>query len=69
MRVSERELKKRGVNVVTPGPAELESWRKLSESVFPLVRGKYMPAEAFDAVIKLSGEYRQQKKAPGAGSR
>jgi len=63
-------MKKRGLNVVKPGPAELEAWHKLLESVFPLVRGKYMPAEAFDAVIKASGEYRQQKKAaPGTGSR
>jgi TRAP-type C4-dicarboxylate transport system substrate-binding protein len=62
-------MKKRGLNVVKPNPAELESWHKLLESVFPLVRGKYMPAEAFDKVIKLSAEYRQQKKAPGTGSR
>lgn len=62
-------MKKRGLNVVTPGPAELASWHKLLESVFPLVRGKYMPAEAFDAVTKFSAEYRQQKKAPGTGSR
>ena len=62
-------MKKRGLNVVKPGPAELESWHKLLESVLPLVRGKYMPAEAFDAVIKFSGEYRQQKKTPGTGSR
>lgn len=62
-------MKKRGLNVVKPGPAEIEAWRKLSESVFPLVRGKYMPAEAFDTAIKFSGEYRQQKKAaPGIGS-
>jgi TRAP-type C4-dicarboxylate transport system substrate-binding protein len=67
---SVQALKKRGVNVVTPGPAELESWRKLSESVFPLVRGKYMPAEAFDMAIKFSAQYRQQKKkAPAIGSR
>jgi TRAP-type C4-dicarboxylate transport system substrate-binding protein len=63
-------MKKKGLNVVKPGPAEIESWHKLSESVFPLVRGKYMPAEAFDTAIKFSGEYRQQKKtAPGTGSR
>jgi len=63
-------MKKRGLNVVKPGPADLESWHKLSESVFPLVRGKYMPADAFDNAIKFSGEYRQQRKsAPGAGSR
>jgi TRAP-type C4-dicarboxylate transport system substrate-binding protein len=60
-------MKKRGLNVVKPGPADLESWHKLLESVFPLVRGKYMPAEAFDAVIKYSAEYRQQKK-PAAGN-
>ena len=62
-------MKKRGLNVVKPNPSELASWHKLLESVLPLVRGKYMPAEAFDTVIKLSGEYRQQKKAPGTGSR
>ena len=63
-------MKKRGLNVVKPGPAEIESWRKFTESVFPLVRGKYMPAEAFDAALKFSGEYRQQRqKAPGTGSR
>ena len=63
-------MKQRGLNVVTPGPADLESWHRLLESVFPLVRGKYMPAEAFDAVIKYSAEYRQQKKpAPGTGAR
>lgn len=63
-------MQKRGLNVVKPGPAEIESWRKLLESVLPLVRGKYMPADAFDTAIKFSGEYRQQKKAaPGNGSR
>jgi TRAP-type C4-dicarboxylate transport system substrate-binding protein len=63
-------MKKHGLNVVKPGPAELEAWHKLLESVFPLVRGKYMPTEAFDTAVKLSGEYRQQKKtSPGTGSR
>jgi TRAP-type C4-dicarboxylate transport system substrate-binding protein len=63
-------MKTRGLNVVKPGPAEIEAWHKFLESVFPLVRGKYMPAEAFDAAIKFSGEYRQQKqKAPAVGSR
>jgi TRAP-type C4-dicarboxylate transport system substrate-binding protein len=65
-----KAMKTRGLNVVKPSPAELESWHKLLESVFPLVRGKYMPAEAFDAAVRFSGEYRQQKKtAPGTGSR
>jgi TRAP-type C4-dicarboxylate transport system substrate-binding protein len=65
-----KAMQARGLNVVKPGSAELESWHKLLESVFPLVRGKYMPAEAFDAAIKYSGEYRQQKKsASGTGSR
>jgi len=63
-------MKKRGLNVVTPDPGDLASWHKLLESVFPLVRGKYMPAEAFDAVIKFSSDYRQQRKtAAGTGSR
>ncbi len=63
-------MKKRGLNVVKPGPAELESWHKLFESVVPLVRGNYIPADAFDTAIKFSAEYRQQKQtAPGIGSR
>ena len=63
-------MKKHGLNVVTPGPAELESWRKLLDSVLPLVRGKYMPAEAFDSAMKYAAEYKKQKTSPpGTGAR
>jgi TRAP-type C4-dicarboxylate transport system substrate-binding protein len=61
-------MQKKGLNVVKPNPTELAAWHKMIESVFPLVRGKYMPAEAFDAVIKFSAEYRRQKNAPGTGT-
>jgi TRAP-type C4-dicarboxylate transport system substrate-binding protein len=65
-----KAMQTRGLNVVKPSSAELDSWHKLLESVFPLVRGKYMPAEAFDSAIKYSREYRQQNKsASGTGSR
>lgn len=63
-------MKKHGLNVVKPGPAELEAWRKLLDSVLPLVRGKYMPADAFDAVTKYAAEYTKQKSTPpGTGAR
>ncbi len=63
-------MKKKGLIVVKPSPAELASWRKLPESVYPLVRGAYMPADAFDMAIKFSGEYRKQRPpAPGTGTR
>ena len=56
-------MKKHGLNVVTPSAAELEAWHKLVAGVFPLVRGKYMPAEAFDTVMGFNAEYRQRKSA------
>jgi TRAP-type C4-dicarboxylate transport system substrate-binding protein len=63
-------MKSRGLVVVTPSAAEIALWRKLPEGVYPLVRGAYMPADAFDKAIKLSGEYRRQKtQAPATGAR
>ncbi len=63
-------MKKHGLEVVKPGPADTEAWRKLIQSVFPIVRGDYMPADAFDMAIRLSAEYRTQRhKPPAVGSR
>jgi hypothetical protein len=38
------------------------------EDVYPQVRGKIMPAEAFDAVKKYRDEYRAKRRAGGSGT-
>lgn len=49
---------KRGLKV-TPVPAAVETeWRQVSESVYPKIRGKVVPAEVFDQTLKLIAEYR-----------
>lgn len=54
-------MKKRGLTVHTPSPAELEAWEKLAESAYPTIRGKMVPADLFDEVRKLVAEYREKK--------
>jgi len=41
-----------------PPPAEAE-WRKIVEDIYPEIRGKITPADIFDEVIRVRGEYRR----------
>ena len=55
-------MKKRGLKVqqVTP---ELEAeWRRAAEQMYPMIRGKMVPAESFDEVQRLLKEYRAQAR-------
>jgi TRAP-type C4-dicarboxylate transport system substrate-binding protein len=56
---------KNGLKVHKVPPEVQAQWRKMVEDVYPQVRGKILPAEAFDAVRKYRDEYR----ASGAGKR
>jgi TRAP-type C4-dicarboxylate transport system substrate-binding protein len=61
-------MKKRGliVHAVTP---EIEAeWRKMSEGVYPKIRGNLVPADVFDEVSKLLAEYRSQPR-PSVGAK
>ena len=50
------------VNLVTP---QIEGeWRKLTTVLYPQIRGKLVPADIFDEIQKLVGEYRDAKGAP-----
>jgi len=49
---------KNGLKVHKVPPEVQAQWRKMVEDVYPEVRGKIMPAEAFDAVKKYRDEYR-----------
>lgn len=44
--------------------AEVEAeWRSAAEQMYPLIRGRMVPAEAFDEVQRLLREYRQERSA------
>ena len=45
-----KAMQSKGLNLVVPSDVEAAEWNKLEAKVFPAVRGKVIPAEAFDAV-------------------
>jgi TRAP-type transport system periplasmic protein len=53
-------MKKRGLNVVPVDARAREAWLKIAESVYPKIRGRIVPAEAFDEAMKYRDEYRKR---------
>ncbi len=53
-------MKVRGLNVVPVDAKAREAWTKLVESVYPMIRGRIVPAEAFDEAMKYRDEYRKR---------
>jgi TRAP-type C4-dicarboxylate transport system substrate-binding protein len=54
-------MQKRGL-VVHPVPPQVEEeWMKLTKVIYPELRGKTVPADIFDEVQRLVGEYRARK--------
>lgn len=51
-------MKKRGLQVTKPSPAQEAEWRKFAEGIYPKIRGTLVPAETFDEVKRLLAEYR-----------
>jgi TRAP-type C4-dicarboxylate transport system substrate-binding protein len=59
-------MQKRGL-VVVPVDAKAEAlWRAAAEGVYDRIRGKIIPAEAFDEARRLLTEFRKQKGTAGA---
>ena len=56
-------MKKRGLTVVPVSAAQKAEWQKLTESIYPRIRGKIVPAEAFDEAMRYRDEYRRQRGA------
>jgi TRAP-type C4-dicarboxylate transport system substrate-binding protein len=55
---------KRGLSVHQLNPTQKDSWQSfMEENVYPAIRGKIVPADKFDEVMKLLAEYRTQEKA------
>ncbi len=51
-------MKRRGLNVIPVPPAVEAEWRSLSETFYPQIRGRLVPADMFDEVLRLLQEYR-----------
>lgn len=52
-------MEKRGLTVIRLDGAATEAWRRTAEAVYPTLRGRYVPAPAFDEALKLRDEYRK----------
>ena len=55
-------MKKRGLQVHTPTPAQMKEWTELTDKLYPRIRGKMVPAETFDEVFALLKAYRAGKR-------
>jgi TRAP-type transport system periplasmic protein len=51
-------MKKRGLKVTTPSPAQMQEWNALADSLYPRIRGTMVPAETFDEVMAHLKAYR-----------
>ena len=53
-------MKKRGLTVIAVGPRQRAEWQKLTEKLYPSIRGRIVPADAFDEALRYRDEYRKQ---------
>jgi len=51
-------MRRRGLTVIPLPPAAEAEWRTLSERLYPQIRGRMVPADMFDEVLRLVAEYR-----------
>ena len=57
-------MEKRGLQVHKLTPEQYKKWESfMSENVYPVIRGKIVPASKFDQVIELLEEYREENSA------
>jgi len=51
-------MKKRGLTVNKPNPAQMKEWNDLAEKLYPRIRGTMVPTETFDEVMAHLKTYR-----------
>ena len=56
-------MRKRGLNVVAVDAKTRELWVKVAEGAYPSVRGKIVPADAFDEALRYRDDYRKRTRA------
>jgi len=54
-------MEKRGLHVIEVTDAQRAEWQKLTQKMYPKIRGPIVPAEAFDEATRLRDEYRQKQ--------
>ena len=54
-------MKKRGLQVNKPNAEQMKEWRAFTETLYPRIRGKMVPAETFDEVFAHLKSYRASK--------
>ena len=54
-------MKKRGLTVNKPNPAQMKEWNDLAEKLYPRIRGTMVPADTFDEVMTHLNAYRAGK--------
>ncbi len=54
-------MKKRGLTVTRPTPEQMKAWRKLADDLYPRIRGRLVPADTFDEVVRHLETYRSAK--------
>jgi TRAP-type C4-dicarboxylate transport system substrate-binding protein len=59
-RLAIQEMQKRGLNVVDVDAATLRLWQTEAENAYPRLRGTYCPADIFDEVVRIRGEFRSK---------
>jgi TRAP-type C4-dicarboxylate transport system substrate-binding protein len=52
-------MRRRGLTVEPLPPAAEAEWRALSERLYPQIRGRLVPADMFDEVLRILAEYRR----------
>jgi TRAP-type C4-dicarboxylate transport system substrate-binding protein len=54
-------MKKRGLTVVPVTDGQRVEWQKLTETLYPEIKRRVVPPEAFDEAMRLRDEYRNQQ--------
>ena len=58
-------MRKRGLNVVTLTARQRAEWQRLTETLYPKIRGPIVPPDAFDEALRFRDEYRKQRAGAG----
>jgi len=54
-------MQKRGLTVTKPTAEQMKAWRKLADELYPRIRGRMVPADTFDEVVRHLADYRAGK--------
>jgi TRAP-type C4-dicarboxylate transport system substrate-binding protein len=58
------EMKKRGLNVVRLDAPARQAWSRFAQEFLAKMRGRILPAEAFDEALRARDEFRRRPTAP-----